>query len=296
MAQAEVPPPSEPPKVTRLGHESTRIVVPLKSSERNGSGPLQAIISDIHANWEALESVLADIREQGADEIVCLGDIVGYGPDPVPCLRRVRQVCKWSLCGNHDAAMFMSHAVGFNEAAAKAAKWHRDQMRPHFYSLPGLVSRWRWLENLPAQRIEGRVTYVHASPREPLIEYVLEEDFQDIGFGPSQKATSMFEKFDWICFVGHSHRPGIADHSYNWIKPAELPGLMYTPPKDKKTLVNIGAVGQPRDKNPDACYVLWDGKKVRFRRVKYDVDTTQKKIRAIPALHERLADRLTQGL
>jgi hypothetical protein len=192
MGQAEAPPPSRPPDGNGWVHESTRISVPARSSERNGSGPLRAIISDIHANWEALGAVLADIRQHGADEIVCLGDIVGYGPDPVICLRRIREVCTWSLCGNHDAAMFMSHAVGFNEAAAKAAKWHRDQMRPRFYSLPGLVSRWRWLENLPAQRIDGRVMYVHASPREPLIEYVLEEDFQDIGFGPSQKATSMF--------------------------------------------------------------------------------------------------------
>lgn len=296
MAHTEGPTPSPPTNGTGAGRETCQRVAPCPAPQRNGSAPLRAIISDIHANWEALEAVLADIRQCGANEIVCLGDIVGYGPDPVPCLRRIRDVCAWSLCGNHDAAMFMSHAVGFNEVAARAAEWHRNQMRPHVYSLPGVVSRWRWLENLPAQRVEGRVTYVHASPREPLIEYVLEEDFQDIGFGPSQKATSMFEKFEWLCFVGHSHRPGIADHMYHWIKPTELPGLAYVPPPDKKTLVNIGAVGQPRDKNPEACYVLWDGKTVQYRRVKYDIDTTQMKIRAIPALHARLADRLSQGM
>ena len=296
MGQADEPTQVQPSDGNGQRSDTTKVQAVPSSSQRNGAGPLQAIISDIHANQEALEAVFDDARGQGADEVVCLGDIVGYGPDPVPCLKRVRQVCAWSLCGNHDAAMFMSHAVGFNEAAARAAKWHRQQMRPHFYSLPGLVSRWRWLENLPAQRIDGRVMYVHASPREPLIEYVLEEDFQDIGFGPSQKASSMFEKFEWVCFVGHSHRPGIADHNYEWIKPDELPDMTYKPPPDQKTLVNIGAVGQPRDKNPDACYVLWNGETVRYRRVPYDVEATQKKIREIPELHERLADRLAQGL
>jgi hypothetical protein len=267
-----------------------------RPSAGNGAGLLSAIISDIHANWEALEAVLEDIRKQDADEIICLGDTVGYGPDPVPCLRRVRQVCRWCLCGNHDAAMFMTHAVGFNEAAAKAAAWHREQMRPRFLSPPGHIARWRWLENLPALRVEGRVMYCHASPREPLIEYVLEEDFQDIGFGPSAKAVGIFDKFDWACFVGHSHRPGVATHELKWIRPAELPDMSYELPLDRKTLVNIGAVGQPRDKIVDACYVLFDGRRVRFRRVPYDVPTTQRKIRSISALHERLAERLALGL
>ena len=257
---------------------------------------LRAVISDIHGNLEAITSVLEDIKQQGADEIVCLGDVVGYGPDPVPCVKIIRRVTRWSLCGNHDAAMFMSHAVGFNEGAAKAVAWQREQMHPTALSLPGKVARWCWLENLPAQRIEAGVMYVHASPTDPLMEYVLEEDFQDIGFGPSQKALDMFEKFDWLCFVGHSHRPGVATHDFKWIKPVELDDMTYEIPKGKKTLVNIGAVGQPRDKNKDSCYVLFDGETVRYRRVAYDVETTMKKIEAIPQLERRFADRLAKGL
>ena len=256
---------------------------------------LRAIISDIHGNLEALTSVLKDIKEQGADEIVCLGDIVGYGPDPAPCLKIIRRISHWSLCGNHDAAIFMSHAVGFNEGAAKAVAWQRDQMQPKYYSMPGKVARWRWLENLPASRLDGDVLYVHASPRDPIMEYVLEEDFQDIGFGPSQKAIEIFERFDWVCFVGHSHRPGIATHELKWIKPAELGDMSYKLPKDKKTLVNIGAVGQPRDRIKDSCYVLFDGETVRYRRVPYDVETTMKKIEAIPQLEKRFAERLLKG-
>jgi predicted phosphodiesterase len=257
--------------------------------------PLRAIISDIHGNLEALQAVLADIRTQKVDEIVCLGDIVGYGPDPIDCVKLVRRTCSWCLCGNHDMALFMTHALGFNESAAKAVAWQRRNMMPSPLSLPGTAARWRWLENLPALRAEGRVLYVHASPRDPIMEYVLEEDFKDNGFGASEKAVSMFEHFEWVCFVGHSHRPGVATHDMHWIKPHELPEMSYTLPPDKKTLINIGAVGQPRDKNKDSCYVLFDGQTVRYRRVAYDVQTTMKKISAIPELDKRLAERLLQG-
>ena len=257
---------------------------------------LRAIISDIHGNLEAFRAVLADIASQGAGEIVCLGDVVGYGPDPIACVKLVRQTCRWSLCGNHDAALFMQHALGFNESAAKAVAWQRRKMQPHFYSLPGKAARWLWLENLPSARQEGRVLYVHASPRDPLMEYVLEEDFNDNGFGASEKGVDMFSHFEWICFVGHSHRPGIATFDYKWLKPTDLPEMSYTLPQDKKTLINIGAVGQPRDKNKDSCYVLFDEKTVRYRRVSYDVETTMKKMTAIPDLDKRLAERLAIGL
>jgi diadenosine tetraphosphatase ApaH/serine/threonine PP2A family protein phosphatase len=256
---------------------------------------LRAIISDIHSNLEALKSVLKDIEEQGADEIVCLGDIVGYGPDPIPCLKIIREVTHWSLCGNHDMAMFMAHAIGFNEGAAKAVAWQRSTMLPRFYSLPGTVARWRWLENRPAQHLENGVLYVHASPRDPIMEYVLEKDFQDMGFGPSQKAVEMFEKFEWLCFVGHSHRPGVATHDYKWIKPHELDDMTYVLPKGRKTLVNIGAVGQPRDRNIDSCYVLFDGEKIRYRRVPYDIQTTVAKVEKIPELEKRNGLRLLEG-
>ncbi|HLX61600.1 MAG TPA: metallophosphoesterase family protein [Planctomycetota bacterium] len=257
---------------------------------------LRAIISDIHGNLEALHAVLADIRAQGADEIVSLGDVAGYGPDPTPCVKIVRKVCRWSLCGNHDAALFMTHALGFNESAAKAIAWQRRKLRPHFFSLPGKSARWIWLENLPSARQEGRVLYVHASPRDPLMEYVLEEDFNDNGFGPSEKAIEMFNAFEWVCFVGHSHRPGVATHDLRWIKPVDLPDMRYTLPPNEKTLVNIGAVGQPRDKNKDSCYVLFDGQSIRYRRVPYDVEKTMKKMAAVPDLDKRLAERLASGL
>ena len=256
---------------------------------------LRAVISDIHGNLEALHAVLADIKEQGADDIVCLGDVVGYGPNPVECVKIVRKVCKWCLCGNHDAALFMTQAIGFNEGAAKAVAWQRSLMQPTFFSWPGKASRWHWLENLPAQRLDNGVLYVHASPRDPIMEYVLEEDFQDIGFGPSQKAVEIFERFEWLCFVGHSHRPGVATHDFKWIKPVELQDMSYVLPKDKKTLINIGAVGQPRDRIKDSCYVLFDGEKIRYRRVPYDIETTIRKMAMVPELEKAAGGTAVAG-
>lgn len=256
---------------------------------------LRAVISDIHGNLEALRAVLADIETQRADEIVCLGDIVGYGPNPVECVNIIRKVCRWSLCGNHDAALFMTHALGFNESAAKAIAWQRRKMNPGLMASPGKLARWLWLENLPSLRREGKDVFVHASPRDPLMEYVLEEDFKDNGFGASEKASEMFDCFECVCFVGHSHRPGVATHDFKWIKPTELQDGSYVIPEGKKTLINIGAVGQPRDKNKDSCYVLYDGSSVRYRRVAYDVQTTMKKMASIPDLDKRLAERLAHG-
>lgn len=256
---------------------------------------LRAVISDIHGNWEALTAVRRDIRTQGAEEVVCLGDMVGYGPQPEKCVKLVRRTCRWSLCGNHEAALFMAYPLGFHQAAARAMEWQRLRMRPGLAALPNKAARWRWLESLPSKRREGDVLYTHASPRDPLMEYVLEEDFQNIGFGPSQKALDIFDAFEHLCFVGHSHRPGIATHDLQWLKPAELDGMRYSLPHGKKTLVNIGSVGQPRDRINAACYVLYDGETVTFRRVAYDIAGVQDKISAVHALDQRLADRLTTG-
>ena len=256
----------------------------------------RAIISDIHGNWIALEAALADCAAQKVDDIVCLGDICGYGPDPVQCVDRTRAISTWVLCGNHDAALFMSTPIGFNKFAKDAIEWQRTVLLPHWYSRPKTHNRWNWLANQPASRAEGDVLYVHASPRDPLMEYVEEGDFVDMGFGPSQKALEIFEKITRLSFCGHSHRPGVVAEDYHWIKPAELPDLFYTL-QPGKTLVNVGSVGQPRDANPDACYAIYDNTAgtITFRRVKYDIPKAQERFQRIPQLNERLWKRLETG-
>jgi diadenosine tetraphosphatase ApaH/serine/threonine PP2A family protein phosphatase len=257
----------------------------------------RAIISDIHGNLLALRATLADCRTQRLDDIVGLGDICGYGPDPVECIDIVRAACKWSLCGNHDAALFMSVAVGFNKYAKAAIDWQRTVLEPRWYSFAAKRNRWNWLANQPAMRKEGSTLYVHASPRDPIYEYVEEADFADIGFGYSQKAIEIFENIESLSFCGHSHKPGVVTDEFHWIKPAELENMTFKLPSDHKTLVNIGSVGQPRDNNPNACYVVLDtdASTVEFRRVPYDIKAEQLRFQAVPQLDEKLSKRLETG-
>src|SRR4051812_3254583 len=162
----------------------------------------RAIISDIHGNLVALQAALADCDAQKVDDIICLGDICGYGPDPIACVDLTRKRCNWVLAGNHDAALFMTFAIGFNKFAREAIDWQRNVLHPHWFSFPAKKDRWSWLGNLTPSREEINVLYVHASPRDPMMEYVEEADFADMGFGSSQKATEIFEKIKWLSFCG----------------------------------------------------------------------------------------------
>jgi predicted phosphodiesterase len=260
--------------------------------------PRLAILSDIHANLVALERALADARQQQADRIVCLGDIVGYGPDPVACVDLVRRACAWSLCGNHDVALFLPTAVGFNRIAREALEWHRDCLKPSWLSLRAKRERWQWLRALQPMRREDKVLYVHGSPLDPLLEYVDESDVADLGFGPSTKIIEIFEQMPAVCFCGHSHRPGVVTEDFHWIKPHQLEDRTYRLEPGEKTLINVGSVGQPRDRNPELSYVIFepDRRLVRFRRVPYDVEAAQARFDARPWLHERSRERLRDGV
>jgi len=217
----------------------------------------RAIISDIHANLVALEAVLADIKTQRVDEIVCLGDICGYGPQPIECIKLVREHAAWTLKGNHDEAIF-SEPFDFGRNALAAIHWQRRLLQPEAGSSPELVDVWNWLKELPTQRVEKDVLFVHGSPRDSTYEYVLREDFDDLGFGPTQKAKDIFESMEWLCFCGHSHRPGVVAEDFKWVPPAELEQNGYVVRRGYKTIVNIGSVGQPRDAITAACYCLFD--------------------------------------
>src|SRR5471030_2668197 len=125
----------------------------------------RAIISDIHGNLVALEAVLADIKTQNVSEIICLGDICGYGPQPIECIKLVRETCAWSLRGNHDEALF-ADPTDFGKNALTSIFWQRTILEPKPGSPPDAIERWNWLKNLPAERKEKDVAFVHASPRD----------------------------------------------------------------------------------------------------------------------------------
>ncbi len=246
-----------------------------------------AIISDIHANLEALQAVLADIEDQGIQEIVCLGDIIGYGPKPVECLELMDR-CGFCLLGNHEEAVLFG-AVGFNSRAKMAIDWTRDQLNRANGDPEKKKALWNFLGELQIRVDDGEISYVHGSPREPTREYIFQRDILD-----QPKMEEIFANFDHICFNGHTHTPGILTDQYQFISPKDC-DYEYTIEKGIKSLINVGSVGQPRDGDNRGCYVIFDGKKVIYRRVEYNVEATVEEIAKIKELPEYLGLRLREG-
>ncbi len=246
---------------------------------------MRAIISDIHGNLEALEAVLADIRAQNISEIYCLGDIVGYGPNPRECIDVVMSNCAVTILGNHDqAAMF--DPEGFNAGAERAIFWTRSQLEGG--DPKGNDERWEFLGELPRMKRDGDFLFVHGSARNPLNEYVFPEDIYN-----QRKMERIFGLVDHYCFQGHTHIPGVFLDDYSFNSPTELGHQFQF--GSSKALVNVGSVGQPRDGDNRASYVILDGKTVSFRRVVYDFQKTAEKIYPIPELDNFLGDRLRDG-
>lgn len=267
---------------------------------------LTAVISDVHANAEALKAVLADIESRGITRIICLGDIIGYGPDPLECVDLVREHCEWSLMGNHDFGV-LYEPTNFNPGAEQAAYWTRAQ----FDAEPNQDLRARRYDFLGRLRV--RVVYapddlplpilaVHGSPRRPINEYIFPDD---VVTAPD-KVTTIFERVPRLCIVGHTHVPGVFTDEPDFYPPAELTDSSYRFSESEKAIINVGSVGQPRDLDPRASYVIiHPGSKsngttgslgrIEFIRVPYNVDVTASKIKAIPELSDWLGDRLYEG-
>jgi len=249
----------------------------------------RALISDIHGNLEALQAVLADIQEHQVDEILCLGDIIGYGPNPCECLDLVMRHCKVTILGNHDQAALFD-PDGFNPVALQAIYWTRDQLDRGPGSADAINGRWDFLGELPRSHSDGKYLFVHGSPRDPTNEYVLPEYVFD-----QRKLEILFGRVEQYCFMGHTHLPGVFTTSCEFITPEECDYEF--PLGGEKVMVNVGSVGQPRDDDNRACYVLLDTDKelVRFRRIRYDFEQTANKIYREAELSNMLGDRLKQG-
>lgn len=246
-----------------------------------------AIISDIHSNLEALTAVLAEIDRRGITEIYCLGDVVGYGPNPMECLDLVSQRSKISLMGNHDFAVFFE-PFNFNSGAEQACFWTRQR----FEDDPDPVrrrNRWKYLGALPVRLKVGNILGVHASPRRPVNEYIFPDDI----YTNPGKFVSIFERFDKLCFVGHTHVPGVFLEGPDFYSPDELDGKFEL--TEEKALINVGSVGQPRDRDPRSSFVVVTDNAVEFVRVPYDLETTVKKVEQIEELDDFLGTRLRDG-
>jgi diadenosine tetraphosphatase ApaH/serine/threonine PP2A family protein phosphatase len=237
------------------------------------------LISDIHANLEALEAVLAELEKQQVDEILCLGDVIGYGPNPNECVQLIQQHAAICLIGNHDeASLGKVNLEFFNDMARQAIEWTTQALS---------AASLEFLRQLPYTQRYDHFMIVHASPDEPSRwNYILNLEDAEQSFAAFDKQS---------CFIGHSHTP--------WVIELQPDGRMrvthdypLTFQTHRRYLVNVGSVGQPRDRNPAAAFGILDTDSWQYSllRVAYDVAKTQKKIRAtgLPAF---LADRLAAG-
>ncbi len=243
--------------------------------------PTRAVIGCVHGNLEALEAVLADVDRQSIFDVVCLGDVIGYGPDPVECIELVRARCRFTLRGHADDAFFAGFIPWGSINAVRVIEWTRER----------LVDRSdlrAFLEALPERHEEGGDLYVHGSPRDPIHEYLLETD---LGYQPEQKYEEVFAAVSERVFVAHSHVPGVITPDLAWHEPLEP----YTQPPTTKAAINVGSVGQPRDGDARACYVTVAGRTVEWRRVPYDFTRTQEKMRAA-GFADHLVNRLPKGV
>jgi diadenosine tetraphosphatase ApaH/serine/threonine PP2A family protein phosphatase len=240
-----------------------------------------AVISDVHANWHALEVVLEAVDAERPDELWCLGDLVGYGPRPNPCCAAVQERATVCLAGNHDLGVLgQLDLEEFAPDAVASAEWTRGVLRPEARS---------YLESLsPTAEREG-VALFHASPRDPVWDYVL-----------SLEAVEASFELTWepLVLVGHSHVPlavAVANGALAGGLAPEGTDAELAP--DARLLLNPGSVGQPRDGDPRAAWLLLDfeGRRASFRRVPYPVERTQEEIRE-RGLPDALAERLARGV
>ena len=234
-----------------------------------------ALIADIHSNLEALRAVLEDAGRRGFDELWCLGDIVGYGPDPVECIELLLAYNPRCVAGNHDlGAIGLLDLSSFNPEAATICRWTANRLDEEVG---------KYLRGLPLKLVEGDFTLVHGSPRELIWEYILS----------AAQARENLAYFDTpICAVGHSHIPA----AYR-----DGSGIVFLPekplPANGRLIINPGAVGQPRDGDPRASYAVYDDESSSFilHRVPYDIRAVQHKMAGL-LFPEWLIKRLEFGI
>ena len=232
------------------------------------------IISDIHGNLEALNRVLEYMKENDITDIYCLGDVVGYGPNPNECIELVKENCKTVLMGNHDyAAIGLANIEYFNEYAKISTYWTQDILYDE---------NLEYLKSLPFTFTKEKFHLVHASPKNPSNwDYVL-------SVNDAKQQIKEFESN--VCFIGHSHVPVIFSDSDYYRKK----NFLFA--EDQKYLVNVGSTGQPRDGDPRTCFVIYDDEQnsIEYVRLDYDIQKSYNKIinAGLPVF---LAERLLKG-
>jgi predicted phosphodiesterase len=238
------------------------------------------VISDVHANLEALEAVLAHLDGEAPDQVVCLGDFVGYGPDPNTCVERLRPRLRAAVLGNHDQAAVGARPIDdFNLFAQEAIAWTQQALSEDARA---------FLAGLPLRQEVDGLLLVHGSPRQPVDEYVLH--------ARTARASFVDQPFQ-IALVGHTHQPAVFEESNHRVSTKGLlPGVPFVLRASRRYIINVGSVGQPRDGDPRAAYVIFDieASSATLHRVTYPIEETQRKMDAA-SLPAPLIARLAEG-
>jgi putative phosphoesterase len=248
---------------------------------RRGLNVKYLIFSDIHGNLEALNVVLEQIELCKPDRVICLGDVVGYGPDPNECIQRVHQSAHITIMGNHDHAVLGLTSISyFNQYAKIAVLWTRQVLTEENY---------RILQAYPFNVSENNILFVHSTPLHP--------ERWDYIFNPLEGQYYLQHLEEQVCFIGHSHQPLFFEQDQEGrISSGRQAAFSLTVQEGCKYIVNVGSVGQPRDGNPDASYACYDleAQTIEVKRLAYDFTRTQKKMEEVN-LPVFLLDRLAYG-
>jgi predicted phosphodiesterase len=233
-----------------------------------------AILSDIHGNLEALDNIIDYIESDNIDKIYCLGDVVGYGPNPNECVEIISEKCDKVVIGNHDHAVLgLTSTEYFNDFAKISTFWTRNILSEKNHE---------FLSSLDFTFVNDDILLVHATPSNPMMwHYILSE------IDARHELNHFDEK---ICFIGHSHFP-IVFHANGFSRKPKI-----SLEQDIRYIVNVGSVGQPRDGNPKTCFCIYDteNNEIEYVRLQYDVEKTKDKI-VKAGLPVFLAERLTKG-
>jgi predicted phosphodiesterase len=246
-----------------------------------------AILSDLHANLEAAEVVMERCQSLGVSQYLCLGDVIGYGPDPVAVTAIAQQHFPICLMGNHEEAL-VTGKHHFNPLAAKAIDWTREQLK----AVAGPSAPMAWYKARTPFVLQGNLLLVHGSIYDPVHDYVDEPENPIESQQMIETLSRDFSGFD-ICFAGHNHTPFLAT-TLGIMVPHDG-HRTFRIPKGHKVYVCVGSVGQPRDRDTRASFATLDDEQLTFHRLPYDVQKTQQKIVAA-GLGRFLAERLGQGM
>ena len=246
-----------------------------------------AIIAAIHGNLEALQTVLEDIAKRNINTIYCLGDIIGYGPNPRECIEIVRDHCKFSLIGDFEEnILFSSRFYKPGTVLEKTINWIRDQLNKEHQEQQN-DQLWNFIGNLQQKVYHNNCLHVHGSPRS-CRESINSLNFKQLKFNFSRFGSCK------VCFCGGSHIPGVFTEEYQYHYAANINNTFRLSVIEKQ-VIDVGSVGKPHDGDTRACYVIFDGKSIQWIRVQYNIEETIQQIHNC-SLSNTIVDNLRKGI